>query len=84
MDIVVIHIIHILCSTTFQAIHSSKVFFNEKNRPLNDDTAIIGQLLRIPQNDLSVEEVINTIAIDIIMMVFFLLPSSHPPTTRQP
>ena len=49
-----IHIIHILCSTTFHAIHFCKELFNEKNRPLNDDTAIIGLLLRIPQNDLCV------------------------------
>ena len=77
------HFIHILCSTTFQAIHFCKELFNEKNRPSNDDTTIIGQLLRIPQNDLSVEEVINTMATNITMMVSFLLPSSHPPTTRQ-
>ena len=71
------HFIHILC--ILQAIHFCKKLFNEKNRPLNDDTAIFGQLLRIPQNDLSVEEVINTIAINIIMMASFLLPSNHPP-----
>ena len=73
MNIVAIHIIHILCSTAFQAIHSSKVIFNEINRPSNDDTAIIGLLLRIPQNDLSVEEVIHTIAMNIIMMASFFI-----------
>ena len=34
---------------------------------------IIGLLLRIPQNDLSVEEVIHTIAMNIIMMASFFI-----------